>query len=333
MNLKMAKKFMENLNNNLKEITNCQEWQSYLDKVERHHCFFSDAWEKQVEKYFSGWQFKHFIFLNNFLISVLVNKEGRAVTVQFSEVGNIIALDYRQELEISDLKIVLASIFNSFKLTINAFYCSVKNTEETKLLDYVLPLNKFNSFQELELNYRKSTRQEIDNAQVLIKPCENVQELKQVYKLYLQNIRAKMNLVLPYGFFEYWFKNDETFLLSLLNNKIVGFSLYLENKNIIHYFLNASSFVGKQNGATHALLSSQIKNSFNQQKKYFEFGGTKKDSSLETFKKGWGGEAYNIYSISNGETNNSQPKGRYLWKFVPLWLLPSLSKILWKRFL
>lgn len=329
----MAKKFMENINNNLKEITNLLEWQNFLDKAERQHCFFSVVWEKQVENYFSDWQFKHFLFKDNFLVSVLVNKEGRAVSVPFSEVGNIIALDYSQELDTNDLKIVLANIFNSFKLTVNIFYCPVKNIEETMLIDYVLPLNKFNSLEELENNYRKTTRQEIEKSKVEIKVMENIKELKQVYKLYLKNIRAKMNLVLPYSFFEYWFQNKETFLLSLMNGKIVGFSLYLENKNLTHYFLNASSLVGKQSGATHALLSSQIKNSFNKQIKYFEFGGTKKDSNLEIFKKGWGGEVYNIYTISNQEFVNIKSKGRTLWKFVPLCLLPYLSKILWKRFL
>ncbi len=79
------------------------------------------------------------------------------------------------------------------------------------------------------------------------------------------------------------------------------------------------------------LLWNKIKESCGRNFKVFDFGGTRRGSTLEIFKRGWGVKRYPIFELKNlKESKLRDSKLRNISNFLPSFLIKKLSPYLLK---
>ncbi|MDP2934718.1 MAG: peptidoglycan bridge formation glycyltransferase FemA/FemB family protein, partial [bacterium] len=192
-----------------------------------------------------------------------------------------------------------------------------------------------NSEQGLLGSFRKTLRHEVRDAQnenLTVKKCENPKELKQFYNLYVASLKRKKTVPYPFSIIEFLDKDrNNEILLASKNNKIIAGDLFLNYGNFVHYFLNASNYRYKDLGTNYLLLWNKIKSLIGQDK-ILDLGATPKGSSLDIFKRGWGGKEYPIVQI--GIKKNSEglrsSKLRNIWGLLPNFIIKGLSSRLIK---
>jgi hypothetical protein len=135
----------------------------------------------------------------------------------------------------------------------------------------------------------------------------------------------------PISFFKYFLESaDSKIILALLENKVIAGSAFLFYDNFIHYFQNAVDEGYKRTGANYLILQKEIQNKGD---KIFDFGGTRRGSSLEVFKKAWGTKEYPILEISNCSVGSGLKKSklRSIYGVLPVFLIKKLSPYLLKQ--
>ncbi len=161
---------------------------------------------------------------------------------------------------------------------------------------------------------RKTLRQEIRSGEgqdIYIEDCGSKVELKQFYGIYLDTVRRHKNIPLPFAVFKFLYDGavDADILLAKKDGRVLGGSAFLFYKPFIHYFLSANDREFKKYNIGHLILWSAMQSYKNNEGyDYFDLGGTRKGSSLEIFKRGWGTKEYLIHEIGGsgkGSTNSS----------------------------
>ena len=108
-------------------------------------------------------------------------------------------------------------------------------------------------------------------------------------------------------------------------------SVFVSYDKFIHYFLNASDIKYKKQNANCLILWSQIKEYVGGDYQVFDLGGTRRESSLEIFKKGWGAKKYSIFEIKNyQESKIRESPLRNILSILPNFLIEKLSPQLLK---
>jgi hypothetical protein len=174
-----------------KQITDNGIWQQFLDKVENLPVFFLLDWEREMMIFLPGVEFRHYIYQDNFLVSLGVLK-GHFYGLPGIDTGAVVPLSNQKlDLDVFDKE---AKIFfgNNFKISVNEFWCStISINNSTELADYVLDLHK-QTKDGLYNGFRKTLRYEINkNKDKIIIKKINTSDLKSVYKLYLKNLRKR----------------------------------------------------------------------------------------------------------------------------------------------
>ncbi len=318
-----------------KQITDNGIWQQFLDKVENLPVFFLLDWEREMMIFLPGVEFRHYIYQDNFLVSLGVLK-GHFYGLPGIDTGAVVPLSNQKlDLDVFDKE---AKIFfgNNFKISVNEFWCStISINNSTELADYVLDLHK-QTKDGLYNGFRKTLRYEINkNKDKIIIKKINTSDLKSVYKLYLKNLRKKKNLVISWRLFLFLYNlSNSSFWGAYKEGDLIAFAVFIEYDDRIHYYLSATSFEGKKCGAAHILLWKELEEALKKNVHWFSFGGTRVGTNLEIFKRGWGSVPYNIYELRNTKKDFQglrKSKFRNLWSFLPLRLLPLVSRYFWKK--
>lgn len=326
------------------EIKNKQEWQKLLDKVLFKTFFHSLEWESFLEKEFKWLKFKRFIWKEQALISLAEVFGKKLVSHPFCEYGGILPFKYGIDFE--GFEQDFQAGFKGFDFKIS-FHPQLRNyfggvsqdrfyeiSKESKTRTYFI--ENFNKKTEKELwgDLRKTLRYKIEKAEkqdLEIKKCETKKELGCLYDLFLLNSKKHKIPAYPFSFFDYFLNSQNAeIVLAKLGKKIVGGSVFLFYEKHIHYFKNASNKVGMEKGANHLILWETIKKycyEKNGEFKIFDFGATKKDSSLEIFKRGWGAHDKPICELSNFQQKGKEKYSflRKVWGCLPIFLIKILS--------
>jgi len=319
------------------KIDSFDEWRTLLGKVKFKTFFHETEWESFLEKEFEWINFEHFVYDNNVLVSFAsINKgSSRYVSHPFSEYGGPMPLG--PVIDLREFKKDLIRAFGeSLKMNIHPkaleYFSNISTPKEegAGLISYWVDWR--NKEKDLMIHeVRKTLRHSLDRLNeenILIATCSDKDELQQFYRQYLFNMREKLNLSLPMSFFNFFFNNSKVdIVLAKKEDKVIGGSIFLNYGDFCHYFINA---VDVDDNPSALILFEKIKN-VSAEGKIMDLGGTREGSSLETFKQAWHGEKKNIIQI--GETNGAMRNSsmRKLWKYLPIGLVPIISKGLYPK--
>ena len=131
---------------------------------------------------------------------------------------------------------------------------------------------------------------------------------------------------------EFLYKSSESeLLLAFHNGKVVAGDLFLRYDSFVHYFLSASDYKYRKLGANYLILWDKIR-SLAGQDIIFDLGASPKGSSLEIFKRGWGGKEHPILQIGIKRTEEGlrSSKLRNIWGLLPNFVVKKLSSRLIK---
>jgi hypothetical protein len=309
------------------KIDNKKEWQDLLNRVLFKTFFHNIEWEEFLEQNFKWLKFERYLYNNVALLS-LARVGDKLISHPFCEYGGPLPLV--EKIDADKFKQDLFSEFkNPIKISFHPYLFDYfqngwgSNPDSSGRMSY---------FVEGPPDLRKTTRHEIEKAQnqnIQIKKCQNKEDLKIFYSLHVKGAKKHKIPAYPPSFFNYFWRSPEAeIILARFENKVIAGSVFLFYDKFIHYFQNAVDEKYKKLGANYLILWEQIQN---KNDRIFDFGGTRINSSLQVFKKGWGGKEYSIYELSNyKKTNLRDSKLRNIFGLLPLFLIRKLSPYLLK---
>jgi len=328
---------------NFYKIENKEKVKEFLDKVLFKTFFHSLEWQEFLEKEFKWLKFEYYIYKDEALLPLARFKvfgKEKLVSLPFCEYGGPLPLI--EDINFKDFSQSVEKEFDSFKIK---FHPKIKSGDSNSdVSTHWIENLKSILEQELLASFRKTLRHEIKNAQeygLEIRKCENQQELERFYDLYVANLRRKKTIPYPWSLIQFLYKNPSSELLlafysakggSASGGKVIAGSLFLQYNGFVHYFLSASDYRYRDFSASHLLLWEKIKSLIGKDV-IFDLGATPKGSSLDIFKKGWGGKEYPIYQIGTKRTEEflrSSNLIRFIWGLLPNFLIKKLSPYLIK---
>lgn len=339
---------------NFVKINNKKEWSELLDKSLFKTFFHSLGWENFLEQQFKWLKFQHYVYKDESLLSLAQHK-NKLISHPFCEYGGILPLDAGKEIDIKQFQQDLFSEFDKqIKISFHPKFLSFlkplpsrdyKKRAEALQFHYLnfsqsgtansqrqtYFIQDFDKKTENEIwrNLRKSIKQEIKKAQNQnydLKQCENEQELKEFFHLYLLKAKEHKIPAYPYSFFQYFSRNsDAEIILAKTKNKVAAGSVFLFYEKCVHYFVNASDRLNI--GANHLILWSQIQKYIGKNFSIFDLGGSRKGTKLEIFKSGWSAVPLPILEIKNYPDSllRNMDLLRNIWGVLPVSLIRILS--------
>lgn len=360
---------------NFKKILNNSEWENLFQRTLFKTFFHSPEWEKFLEKEFKWLKFERYLYKDSALLCLAHFKifgRDRFVSHPFCEYGGPLPL--KEGIDFDEFKKDILSQFKNIKIRLHPeilkyadgfqllpersrrhmqslnknlslpqaqgpfdFAQAIKSYNSSLKTYFIENLKTLNS-EQLFHSFRKTLRHSIQKAEkenIIIKPCQNIRELKEFYRLHLLNIKRQKTWAFPYSFFEYFYASaDAEIILAEFENKIIGGSVFLFYDKFAHYFINASDQKYKHLGANYLISWSQIKKYLGKEYEIFDLGGTRSGSLLEVFKQGWCAKPYPILQIG-GENKVEARRPRHsilrnIWSFLPLSTMPQLNRLILK---
>lgn len=294
--------------------------------------FLSVEWRKFFQTYFSDFEFEGYVYDEAFILVTVFHKQKKTrYSLPFVDVGGIFRLVPGKKLDILLFDKDARAFFQNETFHVHSGYCPTEGEMITDLVDFRIPLIQYKNKEELFASLRKTLRHILQKAPdfMIEESYQDPREIKILYRLYCQTMREKMNIVLPFALFHFLVTtNTSGLLLARKGKKIIGFSLFLDILGSTHYYLSSTDKHFRDLHVTHHLVWHRLAQDLGDGKKYFYLGGTRKDGSLETFKKAWTSDMVPIYKISSQsdtQTSFRQSRVRRLWRWIPLFLLPKVS--------
>lgn len=318
------------------------EYKNLLQQVQFKTYFHETEFHEFLEEEFRWLSFEYYSYSNEAIIAFGRIKTclpvGRLISLPFCEYGGLLQL--KTDFDLEEFKReALKEFGNNIKIK---FHPQILRTSNPELITHNFEhrtsnlsthwLENLKSEHEIWDSFRKTLRHEIAHAQdqgLVIRKCGNSKELKKFYNLYVANLRRKKTIPYPWRVVQFLCQNPSSeLLLAFHRDKIIGGSLFVEYSGFVHYFLSASDYKYKNLGANYLILWEKIKSLIGQNK-ILDLGATPKNSSLYTFKSGWGGKEYPIVVLENKKNPESLRSSRLRNLFA---LLPNFAvKILSSR--
>jgi len=309
------------------KIENREEWQSLLDRALFKTFFHNLKWEEFLESQFKWLKFERYLYKDQALLS-LARVGDKLVSHPFCEYGGPLPL--KEGISLKQFQDDLLSEFKdrikiSFHPQILKFFEGDTDGGKSERVSYFL---------EGQSDFKKSVRYEIKKAEeqgVQVKECENEGELESFYQIYLKSAKKHKVPAYPISFFKYFLESaDSKVTLASFKDRIIAGSAFLFYDNFVHYFQNAADEGYKKTGANYLILQKEIQSKGD---KIFDFGGTRRGSSLEVFKKAWGTKEHPILEISNCPAGSGLKKSklRSIYGVLPVFLIKRLSPYLLKQ--
>lgn len=317
------------------KIENQEQWQKLLDGALFKTFFHKLEWENFLEQQFKWLKFERYNYQDKLLLSLARAKIGRKeklISHPFCEYGGPLLL--HKEIDFEQFK---KDLFEQFKEQVKISF-HPKNCPRTGLGQLKSGRNTYfiedfdkKSEEQLWQGLRKTLRHSIRKAEksgMEIKECADKKELKDFYKLYLKIAKKNKAPAYPFCFFEYFLGADDVeIVLAKYNSKIIAGSIFLFYDKFIHYFINASDKKYRNICPNYLIIWEQIKKYLGKDIQVFDFGGTREDSPLAIFKRGWGGSTYPILELKNYQEKPGKKHGlaRKIWGNLPIAAIKLLS--------
>jgi len=324
----------------LSKVENKSQWQSLLDKALFKTFFHSLQWEELLENNFSWLKFERYVWQDELLISFarakLLGKE-KIVSHPFCEYGGPLPL--KQVVDVSAFEKDFVDQFGErakIKFHPHVFQILSKQpanppeNNTARLVTFFVEDFSKKSPDTLWSGFRKTLRQEIkksDSSTILVGECESIKDLKQFYSLYVQTAKRHNNIPLPLWVFNFFYEHqiESVIYIAKNNGKVIGGSVFLLYKPFIHYFINASDYKYRNLNIGHKILWHVMQKYVSGEYDYFDLGGTRLGSPLETFKRGWGAEAQPIYELGGKGDRESSGWKRNMWGMLPASVIKFLA--------
>lgn len=321
--------------NHFQRIENKNEWLELLKRALFKTFFHNLEWENFLEKQFKWLKFEHYLYKDEAILCLarckIFGKE-KLISHPFCEYGGPLPL--KNEIEGMEFKRELFLNFKipfklSFHPQISKYFKNFgfKKPDSQRDTYFIEGIHQ-RSEDEIFSSFRKTLRHLIKKAEsqnLEIKQCQDKKELSSFYGLYIRSVRKHKNIPYPFSFFEYFRNNkDSEIILAKIKDRVAAGSIFLFYNGFVHYFLNASDKSFKNSGVNHLILWTQIKKYRGKVHQVFDLGGTRRGSSLEVFKQGWGSIKYPIFELKNYQEKFKESNLRNI--------LPIFTSFLMKRF-
>jgi len=301
-----------------------KEYKELFEKVEFKTFFHNPEWHEFLEKEFKWLKFEHYLYKDEVLLSF--GKVGKKlISLPFCEYGGPLPL--KEGIDFEKFSKDVLKEFDNIKIK---FHPRILSHESDTITYFIENLDKL-SEEKILNSFRKTLRHSIKNAQkqdLKIKKCSSPKELKQFYNLYAANLKKRKTVPYPFSVIKFLYSSaDSELLLAWYKGRIVAGSLFLHYDKFIHYFLSASDYKHRDLGANHLILWEKIK-SLCGQDKIFDLGVSPRGSSLEIFKRGWGGDEKPIYQlgIKRDQEGLRSSKLRKAWGLLPNFVVKKISR-------
>ena len=310
---------------------NKTEYRELFEQVLFKTFFHEPDWFDFLEEEFKWLRFEHYLYKDEALLS-FGKVRGKLISLPFCEYGGPLPLGQFSIFNSQFSKDVLAEFGDNAKVK---FHPQILAGSSESMITYWLKDLEKISEEKLLNSFRKTLRHSIQKAEkqdLEIKKCSNLKELKQFYNLYVANLKRKKTIPYPYSIIKFLYKSETVeILLAQHNGKIIAGDLFIKYDGFVHYFLSAMDYRYRDLGANYLLLWTKIKSLIGKDI-VLDLGATPQGSSLEIFKKGWGGKEYPIYQISTKKTENNlrSSKLRNIWGLLPVSVIKALSSKLIK---
>ena len=307
-----------------------------LDKVLFKTFFHSLEWEEFLEKEFKWLKFEGYLWQSQAILSLARIKVGgkeKLISHPFCEYGGPLPL-----IEKIDGHGFQEDLFDQFKIPLKiSFHPKLLNyfenlgEQESQRETYFFENLQLQSIEQLWQGLDRNRHRAIKKAQdqnFEVKKCQTTEELKNLYTLYVKNLKEHKALVYPFSFFQFFFQNPKAeILLAKKGKELVGGNLFLFYNKVVHSFLCGFGSKYKDSGIHSLILWSEIQKNQKDGLEVFDFGATQKTSSIRNFKKRWGGKAFPIFEMKNysGESKLKKSFLRDLWSYLPVSLIKVLS--------
>jgi len=322
------------------KITDEKEWQKLLDKVLFKTFFHNIEWEEFLEKEFKWLKFERYLYKNSTLLS-LARVGDKLISHPFCEYGGPLPLvekvnfdEFRHDL-FSEFRTPIKISFHPYLLSYfkNGSRWNLDSSErETYFFEDLDSKTEEELWQLMDRNRHRSIKfaKEQDWQ---VEECQSLEDLKHLYHFYVKNLKKHRTLVYPFSFFEFFYQHPKAKILLVRHReRLIGGNVFLFYNKLVHSFLCGFDEKDKKFGAHSLLLWEAIKKFKGEGYSVFDFGGTRKNTSIGDFKKRWGAKVYPIFELKNysGKSHLQKSKLRNIYALLPPFLIKKLSPHLLK---
>ncbi len=322
---------------NFQKIEDKKEWQELLNKTLFRTFFHNLEWEEFLEKNFKWLKFERYLYKRDLLLSFAryrIFGSEHIVSHPFCEYGGplplkekIDFLEFKKDL-LREFRVPLKISFHPKLLPffIN-IYSELGGRRETFFFEDLDKRRVEEIWRLLDRNRHRAIKK-AKGYNFQIEECQSEKELRKVYKFYVENLKKHRALVYPFSFFKFFFQNKNSkILLVKKNSHNFGGNIFLFYQNICHSFLCGFNEKYKKWGIHSFLLWKMIEKAHSEGCSIFDFGGTRKDSSIREFKQRWGAKVFPIFELKNysEEIKLKDSFLRKIWGCLPTHLIKIFS--------
>jgi len=316
------------------KIADKKEWQDLLKKVLFKTFFHSWEWESFLESQFPWLKFEHYNWKNKALLS-LAKTEKKLVSHPFCEYGGPLPLvkeiegeNFKQDL-LKEFKMPLKISFHPYLLNYFKGFDAKDSPRETYFLENIAKLN----VETIGDRNRHRQKNRALESGLTVEKCKTETDLEILYNFYAKSLKKHKAIVYPFSFFKFFFKSPQAeVLLVKKGDKTVGGNIFIFYNKIVHSFLCGFDEKYRQLGAHSLVLWSELKYKQREGFGTFDFGATRKGSSIGDFKNRWGAEVFSIFELKNyaGDSKLKDSFLRDIWSYLPTFLIKKISPRLLK---
>ncbi|MFH1575373.1 MAG: GNAT family N-acetyltransferase, partial [Candidatus Nealsonbacteria bacterium] len=268
--------------NNFRKIENREEWQDLLENVLFKTFFHSSEWEEFLEKEFKWLKFEHYNWQDKALLS-LAKTEKKLVSHPFCEYGGPLPLvpeidgqAFQKDL-FEEFKMPLKISFHPYLLNYFKGFDANVSSRETYLLENISKLNVETIG---DRNRHRQKNKALDSG-LTVEKCKTENDLKILYDFYVKSLKRHKAIVYPFSFFQLFFKNSQAeILIAKHKERTVGGNVFLLYDKTVHSFLCGFDEKYRKLGVHTLVLWSELKRKQRENFGTFDFGATKKGSSI-----------------------------------------------------
>ena len=324
------------------KITDKNEWQDLLGKVLFKTFFHFWEWEEFLESQFKWLKFERYLWREQAILSlarVKIFGKEKLISHPFCEYGGPLPLAAKidgkefsenllREFEGTPLKIS----FHPYLLNYFENLEFPENERETLFLEDIDKKSVNDIWLALDRNRHRSINSALSQ-NLAVEECQTAKELKDLYSFYVKSLKKHRAIPYPFSFFKFFLDNPQAKILLVKDeNKTVGGNVFLNYQKIAHSFLCGFEEKYRKLGAHSLVLWEEIKSARAEGFQTFDFGATRKNSSIGDFKERWGAKPYPISELKNysGEPRLRKSKLRNIFGLLPPFLIEKLGPCLLK---
>jgi hypothetical protein len=335
-------------------ITNPGDWNNYLSQCSFYTFFHTWNWGNILSNSY-GYKGLFFVIDDSFIFPCF--KVSRLlkhylISSPLAEYGGPIPFSSSQitlDDMISKLKSLGEQSGCSIQTSFHPFVLKNLSPSEDIFAKYHANLDLSTYMLSLGANYKKyfellkkEVRYQIRKADVNSLEFEKILEtdglknnkIDELYRIYLHNSQRNLAIPVSFKFFKYLLGDENCHIYTVRSKEdgfVISAGVFLEYHNVFHLYKNFAYDKFFKLRPVYFMFSEIIKDLYNSDISYLDFGGVRKGGPLEIFKKNWGAEHFDIPRYSDEENAfdiaHLSPF-RTLWGKMPLKIIRNFGPLL-----